>query len=231
MIIPTFFTEFSSRIFFKSFAKNASWSVPSCPSLPSRTSVKISASSAVSVKVPITSVLLAIAKTPQREINPYVGFQPKTPLKLAGSRMLPPVSDPSANGTTPAATIAALPPELPPATLVSSYAFFVAPKAEFSVEPPCAKASRLDFPIMIAPASSSFFTAVESIGLLKFAKNVELAVECPAFVKKLSLAIYGTPAKTPIFSKTSASVFVKSSLFFSRISRISASIFSPRSIA
>ena len=65
---------------------------------------------------------------------PYVGFTPTTPLKLAGWRIEPPVSVPSANGTIPNATATAEPPLLPPATLAGSTAFNVGPNAEFSVE-------------------------------------------------------------------------------------------------
>ena len=50
--------------------------------------------------------------------------------------MEPPVSDPSDTGTKPAATAAALPPELPPGTRSTSHGLKVGPKAEVSVEPP-----------------------------------------------------------------------------------------------
>lgn len=45
------------------------------------------------------------------------------------------VSDPSDTGTKPAATAAALPPELPPGTRSTSHGLKVGPKAEVSVEP------------------------------------------------------------------------------------------------
>ena len=84
------------------------------------------------------------------------------------------------------ATATAEPPEEPPATRVSSIAFLVGPKYEFSVDEPCANESRLVRPIIIAPSASSFFTVVESIGDLKGANISELAVVSPFLDKKLS---------------------------------------------
>ena len=46
-------------------------------------------------------------------------------MKLAGWRIEPPVSEPSAASTSPEATAAAEPPEDPPGTLVKSQGFFV----------------------------------------------------------------------------------------------------------
>jgi hypothetical protein len=47
---------------------------------------------------------------------PVLGFRPTTPQNAAGCRTEPPVSEPSAIGTRPAATAAAEPPEEPPGT-------------------------------------------------------------------------------------------------------------------
>ena len=58
---------------------------------------------------------------------------PCTPQKAAGWRTEPPVSLPSATGTSPAATTAALPPELPPGTRSVSRGLSVGPKMELSV--------------------------------------------------------------------------------------------------
>ncbi len=122
--------------------------------------VTSSASLTLVAKHPITSVLLAIATTPNRLVMPYVGFTPTTPLKLAGWRIDPPVSVPSAKGTIPRATATADPPLLPPATRVSSIAFLVGPNAEFSVLLPCANESKFVLPIQIAPSASSRSTTV-----------------------------------------------------------------------
>ncbi len=57
---------------------------------------------------------------PRRLIRPKVGFSPTTPHKLAGMRMLPPVSVPRAARHMPLATAAALPLEEPPLMRVKS---------------------------------------------------------------------------------------------------------------
>ena len=51
---------------------------------------------------------------PRTLTRPRVGLTPTMPLRAAGTRPLPAVSVPSANGTTPAATATALPELLPP---------------------------------------------------------------------------------------------------------------------
>ncbi len=76
--------------------------------------------------------------------------------------MEPPVSVPSDQGTCPAATAAAEPPEDPPATRAGSWGFLVTPKAEYSVEEPMANSSKLVFPIMINPARFTRSTTVAS---------------------------------------------------------------------
>lgn len=75
--------------------------------------------------------------------------------------MEPPVSVPSDQGTCPAATAAAEPPEDPrhPGGIVG---FLVTPKAEYSVEEPMANSSKLVFPIMINPARFTRSTTVAS---------------------------------------------------------------------
>ena len=58
----------------------------------------------------------ASATPPVLVTNPNVGLSPATPQKLAGMRIDPPVSLPTATGTIPAATAAAEPPLDPPGT-------------------------------------------------------------------------------------------------------------------
>ena len=59
-------------------------------------------------KKPITSIDDAIEIKPYLETRPHVGRKPKTPQKDAGCLTDPPVSEPRAKGTMPAATDAAL---------------------------------------------------------------------------------------------------------------------------
>ncbi len=77
---------------------------------------------------------------------------PTTPHKAAGCRMLPPVSEPIANGTCPLATDAAAPPLLPPGTLLRFQGLYVGWKAEVSHEDPMANSSIFPLPRLIAPA-------------------------------------------------------------------------------
>ena len=87
-------------------------------------------------------------------------MRPTTPQNAAGWRIEPPVSEPNANGTLPAATAAAEPPLDPPGTASSRHGLRVVWNAEFSHEEPIANSSRLVFPSGIAPARSSRSTAV-----------------------------------------------------------------------
>ena len=85
---------------------------------------------------------------------------PTTPQKLAGWRMLPPVSLPSVTHAMPAATAAALPPELPPGTRARSHGLCVGPNAEVSVDDPNANSSMLSLPSGMPPASIAHCTHV-----------------------------------------------------------------------
>ena len=111
---------------------------------------------------PIWSSDDANAIRPYRETRPYVGLRPTTPQNAAGSRMLPPVSLPSASVASPAATAAAEPPLLPPGTRSRSHGLRVGPNAEFSVLLPIANSSQLVLPSRMAPASRSSRTTVAS---------------------------------------------------------------------
>jgi hypothetical protein len=87
-------------------------------------------------------------------------LKPTTPVSDAGCRIEPPVSEPRLQGTLPAATVAALPPLLPPGTRSTSHGLPTAPNAEFSLEDPIANSSQLVLPTQIMPASNRRRTAV-----------------------------------------------------------------------
>src|SRR4029078_12482813 len=95
-----------------------------------------------------------------RLTRPYVGFTPTTPQNAAGCRTEPPVSEPSAMGTTPEATAAAAPPAGPPGTRRGSMGFLVGPKALNSVDEPIANSSRFVLPTSTAPAARNRSTTV-----------------------------------------------------------------------
>ena len=96
-----------------------------------------------------------------------MGFRPTTPQKDAGCLIEPPVSEPIAAKHKPAATEAALPPELPPGTLFISQGFEVVPNMEVSVELPIANSSKLVFPKNIPPDDHNFPDTDDSYGATK----------------------------------------------------------------
>src|SRR5215213_4384318 len=89
---------------------------------------------------------------------------PMTPHNDAGCRTEPPVSEPSAIGTMPAATAAAEPPDEPPGTRFGSIGLRAGPKALCSVDEPIANSSQLVFATTTAPAARSRVIAVASYG-------------------------------------------------------------------
>ena len=76
--------------------------------------------------------------------------------------MDPPVSEPIAAAQNPAATEAALPPELPPGTLLTSQGFDVTPKTEVSVELPMANSSKFVLPKKMPPEDHNLLETVDS---------------------------------------------------------------------
>src|SRR4029078_11903198 len=88
-------------------------------------------------------------------MRPYVGFIPMTPHSDAGCRTEPPVSEPRATGTIPAATAVAEPPDEPPETRVVSHGLRTGPNAEFSFDEPIANSSQFVLPTTTAPAFAS----------------------------------------------------------------------------
>src|SRR2546428_11945616 len=71
-------------------------------------------SSTVRASGPQWSNVYELVMTPARLTRPNVGMSPTTPKSDAGPRIEPPVSEPSATGTMPAATAAPEPDEEPP---------------------------------------------------------------------------------------------------------------------
>src|SRR6185295_9675310 len=83
--------------------------------------------------------------------RPKEALYPYTPHQAEGMRIEPPPSVPSARGTSPSATAAALPPEEPPGFLRVSNGFRVGPNKKLSVIPLNPMTGLLVFPRMIAP--------------------------------------------------------------------------------
>ena len=91
-----------------------------------------------------------------------MGFKPQIPVSAAGWRIEPPVSVPVHAGTSPAATAAAEPPELPPGTHARFHGLCTAPKYEFSFDEPIANSSMFVLPISTVPAFRSRATTSAS---------------------------------------------------------------------
>src|SRR5699024_1338616 len=81
------------------------------------------------------SVLQAMGRTPLFGSKPLVGFSPTTPQKAAGIRTEPLTSVPNPKGTTPVATVAAVPLDEPPAHRVVSQGFKHGPLSGVCISP------------------------------------------------------------------------------------------------
>ena len=90
----------------------------------------MAASATVRANGPAVSWLAAIGTMPEREMRPSVGFTPTTEFQLAGLRIDPDVSVPTATVQRPAATATAEPLLDPPGLRLSPYGFFTWPPRE-----------------------------------------------------------------------------------------------------
>ena len=139
------------------------------------------------------------------------------PQKLAGSLILPPVSDPRASAASQDATDAAEPPEEPPGTLFKFQGLWTFLKAEFSLEEPIANSSRLALPTIGIKLFNNFWVAVALYGDTKFSNILLDAVVFEPIRFMLSLRARGTPAR----SGKSSPLAIFSSTFFAVSSAIS----------
>src|ERR1700736_3552923 len=101
---------------------------------------------------PTVSKLGAIAMIPATDKRPNVVRRPYRPQKLAGTRIDPPVSVPSAKSQSFAATADAEPLEDPPGTRVGAFGLIGVPKCGFIPNIPQATSSVCVFPTRYAPA-------------------------------------------------------------------------------
>ena len=125
-------------------------------------------------------------------------------------RTLAPRSDPSANGSIPAATAAAAPPLDPPGVRDRSHGLRVAPKTALNVCDPAPNSGVLVLPITIAPAARSRSTSSESAsGTCEANSGDPYVVRIPA-VSSRSLTAIGSPCSTPRGSPASASSAARS---------------------
>jgi hypothetical protein len=87
---------------------------------------------------------------------------PTTPHHAPGMRIEPPWSPPSAIGTSPAATTAALPFDEPPGECVGLRGLRTGPSAEVCPPPENEQSAAAALPAIVAPASRSRVTTVAS---------------------------------------------------------------------
>ncbi len=87
--------------------------------------------------------------------RPRLGLKPTAPESAAGIRTDPPMSVPSANGTTPVATATADPPDEPPEVRSGFQGLRVTPHRGLDVKLEWANSGVVVLPMRIAPASSS----------------------------------------------------------------------------
>src|SRR5205807_10335488 len=120
--------------------------------------------------------------------------------------MDPPVSEPSAHGTSPAATLAALPPLLPPGTRSTSQGLPTGPNAEFSLDDPMANSSQFVLPTHTAPASKSRCTAVPVYGGVNPPRTRDDAVVSTASTHHTAWRATGTPHLDGALSALAGSV-------------------------
>src|SRR5438876_10651629 len=89
-------------------------------------------------------------------------MRPARPQCDAGPRMEPPVSEPSANGASPAATAAPEPLDEPPVKCSRFHGLRAGGQGRSKEGPPCANSWVASLPVSTAPASYSLRTVVAS---------------------------------------------------------------------
>src|SRR3569833_275244 len=119
------------------------------------------------------------------------------PLNAAGSRIDPPWAPPRARSTSPAATSAALPRELPPVVRDGSHGLRTGPVDEVWLPPEKQRSSQTALPVLDAPAASSRLTTVASREGTKPSSVCEPFVIGTPATEVLSLIATVRPARGP----------------------------------
>jgi hypothetical protein len=134
----------------------------------------------------------------QAGTRPNEGLMPKIPVKLAGIRIEPPPSVPTASGPMPLATATAAPPEDPPGVLPVFQGLRVMPVSGLSVTPFQPNSGVVVLPMSTAPCSRSLAVAGASSFHGPFGSIVfdPRRVGQPR-VRMRSLIDTGTPSSSP----------------------------------
>ena len=157
-------------------------------SVPARTSRSAAVSATVRVSTPsCTRNCSPISGA--CDTRPRCGLRPTRPQHAAGMRSEPPPSLPCANGTMPAATAAALPPDEPPGVRVGSHGFRVR-----SVTGRIPHSGIDVVPTTIAPAARSRRTTLWSCPARTSRMSEEPQVRRSPVTARLAFTATGTPA-------------------------------------
>src|SRR5271163_20972 len=120
------------------------------------------------------------------------GLIPNRPHQPDGMRIEPPPSDPKANGASPAATAAPLPPLLPPGVRAVFHGLRVAPNVSDSVNGKFINSGTLVLPMITAPAARNRLTTSASRTAAVDTAPLPQAVTSPS-TSTSSLIATGTP--------------------------------------
>ena len=126
--------------------------------------------------------------------SPGDGLWPNTPQKKAGTRIEPPMSEPTPNGEAPDPTAAPSPPEDPPAVRSGSYGLFVQPYTWLVDSIHSDSSEVLVTPSGIAPASISRCTG-GAVSTARKSRRITRPVDCGMPCSAIdSLTVNGTPS-------------------------------------
>src|SRR5690349_19803363 len=162
MVMP--FTGRFAAFAFQSGAPAVVGSRGSAPAIAARISAQ---SSALRASGPTVSSANESGIASARLTRPLVGLKPDTPQKCAGRRIEPPVAEPSAAGTSRAATAAPEPEDEPPVTRSVLHGLQTLPVCTLWPVGPNANSTMLSAPRRNVPAASSRSTAVAVAGAIQ----------------------------------------------------------------
>ena len=137
------------------------------------------------------------AETGKIGTRPNCALMPKRPQSAEGMRTEPPPSVQSANGVSPAATLAPAPPLEPPDVFVRSHGLRVIPVSGLSQTALQPNSLVVDLPMMQPPAALTRSTEGASKSTTLFAKGREPKVQGTPAIATRSLTETGKPAIAP----------------------------------
>ena len=155
---------------------------------------------------PVTPIVSQWLRAGQSGTRPNEGRRPTTPQNDAGLRNEPPMSEPSASGTMPAARAAAAPPLDPPADRLRSAGLRVVPKIVLKVCDPAANSGTFVLPSSTTPAPRIRSTARVSASGTKSAWSGEPNVVRQPATGCVSFTANGRPCSGPTGSPAASAL-------------------------